>query len=82
METTKIVVLEGEELQSFKDANAKGLFKMTRKEAHIQGVCIDCKVKVRRVATDDGPGAIYSSAGAKEYDISAMCEHCYDKIFA
>jgi len=81
MSETKIIVLEGEALESAKEGLAVNLFKMTKKEAHIQAVCIDCKTKVRRVPTDDGPGAIYSSAGAADYNIHGMCEHCYDKMF-
>jgi len=81
MSEMKIIVLEGEALEAEKKQSAQELFGMTKKEAHIQAVCIDCKTKVRRVPTDDGPGAIYSSAGAAEYNITGMCEHCYDKMF-
>jgi len=48
----------------------KALYGMTRAEAVQVGICINCKKKA----------TWYSPAGAKEYNISGLCEPCFDNI--
>lgn len=72
-------------LQDLQNATATAAFKMTKSEAHAKFICIDCKSPIRD-EREDGmstgePGQVYSDAGAKEYDISGMCETCYDNLF-
>lgn len=54
------------------DNLAKGTFGMTVMEAQAQGVCIQCK----------HPPVLVTSAGKREYQISGMCEPCFDELFA
>lgn len=61
-----------DEMVSIEEAE-RSVFQMTRREAWKKNVCIDCKETIS-IAN------IYSAAGAKEYNISAMCEMCFDKI--
>lgn len=49
------------------------LFQLTPTAARAQGICIQCKLPA--VAP-----RIYSDAGQREYNISALCELCFDKI--
>ncbi|KKL50807.1 hypothetical protein LCGC14_2301760 [marine sediment metagenome] len=58
------------DLQNFKDALATSLYDMTTKEAIEQNVCIQCK----QLPT------FYSEAGKAEYQITALCEPCFDGI--
>ncbi len=58
---------------TFKDDLANNLFNMTVKEAINKNICIDCKQPI----TDK---SFYSQAGIKEYQISGLCEYCFDKI--
>jgi hypothetical protein len=46
------------------------LYGMTKAEAFAQNLCISCK----------NTPTFYSTAGAKEYSISGLCEPCFDKI--
>jgi hypothetical protein len=57
-------------LQKFKDEVSIAATGMTKKEALDQGICVNCKK----------PPIFYSEAGRKEYQISGMCEPCWDKI--
>ena len=59
-------------LDGFLDANYKAGFGMTRAEAWKDGLCVECKK----------PATFYSEAGRKEYKLSAMCEPCFDAMFA
>ena len=47
-------------------------FGMTREEAWKDGLCVECKK----------PATFYSDAGRAEYKLSAMCEPCFDEMFA
>jgi hypothetical protein len=49
---------------------AKALYGMTRVDAIRAGICIDCKKDAKW----------YSPAGKAEYQISGLCEPCFDKI--
>jgi len=73
------------ELQKLQDKLALLMFNQTRESAWAANVCIDCCSPIRdeRGTESTGePGQIYSDAGAREYGITAMCETCYDNIFA
>jgi len=59
-------------LQDLKNTITKNIFKITKEEAIKKNICIDCKQPI----TDK---SFYSLAGQKEYKISGMCEHCFDK---
>ena len=59
-------------LTHLKNALAKVGYGMTVDEAHEKGICICCK----------NPPTWYSEAGKREYQLSGMCEHCFDKEFA
>lgn len=62
-------------LNEFKDDMAKSIYGMTKAEALEKGICIDCKKPITEAS-------FYSPGGKREYQITGMCEHCYDKIFA
>lgn len=47
------------------------LYGMTPSEAIEQGVCIRCKK----------PPVFYSKAGEDEYQMTGMCEPCWDEEF-
>lgn len=58
-------------LEEFKDNLAKDLYGMTKSEAHFKGICIRC-----------GEPALpkcYTEAGRREYQISGLCESCFDQ---
>lgn len=67
------------------DRLAKDTYGMTRQEAHEKGICIRCQQEVLVLAADGSPKwnekIFYSPAGKKEWDISAMCEKCFDSLF-
>ena len=59
------------------------LFGQTKEEAQQAHVCINCGHEIFWGKQSDGetkPGCIYSYAGIREYKISGMCEHCFDKL--
>jgi len=60
-------------LQNFKDTIAKGLYKLTVREAHADEICIQCR--------EPALSKCYSDAGIREYTISGLCEQCFDGIF-
>ena len=68
----RMLVLSGQDKDDFVDATARRMFSMTRSEAKAAHVCVRCK---------QAPGArTYSTAGEHEYQISALCELCFDEI--
>lgn len=58
-------------LQQFKDDLAISAFGMTKSEAHTKGVCIKCK----------RPPVFTSTLGPQEYQISGLCDLCFDSMF-
>ena len=64
-----------------KDKVAKTFFDTTTTEAQNKCVCISCK---KPIHLSDQPtnteGNIYSTSGAKEYQITGMCEYCFDQM--
>jgi len=59
-------------LQDFKDKLSKDCYGQTTKEAQNTGDCIQCK--------EPALPKCYSHAGRKEYQISGLCEICFDEI--
>jgi len=75
--------MSNEELSSFIDDTGMAAFGMTRTAALENKVCIQCH---KSVLNADGSGLntdlFHSQAGASEYEISGMCEQCFDALFA
>lgn len=55
-------------MNTFVDTLAKKAFGQTTQEAIDKGLCIAC----------GEPAKFYSEAGKREYQITGMCEYCYD----
>ena len=68
-------------LQEFKDKLAEAAFGQTSTNVQNIGCCIYCKHKIFQGEKGDGPGTVYSQEGIREYKISGICEHCFDKMF-
>lgn len=70
---------------SITDQLAKDTYGMTIEDAHSKGICIQCQKPVLVMAADGSgkynPEMFYSHAGKKEWNISAMCEKCFDNMF-
>jgi len=60
------------DVDKFVDDGYKEAFGQTRGEAKTEGVCVVCKK----------PPTFYSDAGKREYQISGVCEPCFDLMFA
>ena len=64
---------------------AKEVYGMTPAEAREKAICLCCKQSVFVLAADGtskyNPEMFYSEAGKKEWDISCMCEKCFDNMF-
>lgn len=65
---------------------SKQTFGMTREDAHSKGICIKCQKPVLVMSADGtskyNPELFYSQAGKKEWNISGMCEKCFDSMFS
>lgn len=59
-------------LKEFQDNMARNLYGVTKSEAISKGICIACKLPAKP--------RIYSDAGRREYQISGLCEVCFDEI--
>lgn len=63
----------------------KQTFGLTLDDAHAQGICIQCQKPVLVMAADGtskyNPELFYSREGKVEWNISAMCEKCFDNMF-
>ena len=63
---------------------AKQTFGMTIEDAHSRGICIRCQepalVEIDGVI-QHSPELFYSEEGKKEWNISSMCEKCFDSLF-
>lgn len=62
------------ELGEFKERMTKQVFNISLAEAKEKGVCIDCKKPALE--------RCYSEAGKREYQISGLCEKCFDRMFS
>jgi hypothetical protein len=60
-------------LKELKENLSKEIFGQTKQEACNEGICISCK--------QPAIPKCYSQAGLREYQISGMCEECFDKLF-
>lgn len=67
-------------LEQYMDTYARELFGRTKAEAHRDGICIKCGSSVYFNKDSRLSGAIYTPAGLREYDISGLCEHCFDDL--
>lgn len=64
---------------------AKQTFGMTSEDAHSQGICIRCQEPALVMSADGtrkyNPELFYSFEGEMEWNISGMCEKCFDNMF-
>lgn len=64
------------------DKITKMLYGETIGESQKQLICINCK---KPICITEKPtnmeGNIYSRNGLKEYQISGLCEYCFDKTY-
>ena len=80
-------------LQEAKNQVAEKIFNLTIKQAHEQKVCINCGKPIHFYNPDhqemvgdyvtfeeSSEGDIWTWEGIREYRISALCEHCFEKI--
>ena len=59
------------DVDKFVDDGYREEFGQTRVEAKVEGVCVACKKSPK----------FYSAAGRREYEISGVCEPCFDDMF-
>lgn len=59
-------------LKEFKDMLRNEAELLSRGEAFEKGICAKCQK----------PPKFYSEAGQREYNISGLCEYCFDEIMA
>lgn len=72
--TIRKLSFEGNSLENLKQSLAVEAHGITPQEAWSKGICIECKKPaLEKCHTADGRG---------EYRISAMCEECFDALFA
>lgn len=61
-------------MDDVKDNLSRAATGMTKAEAHAQGICIECK--------QPWQPKTHTDAGQREYQISGVCEECFDRLFA
>lgn len=68
------MAIEGQhpDIRAFADQLAKDECGITQTEAWEKGICVECK--------QPALANCYSDAGRREYQISAMCEKCFDAL--
>ncbi len=59
-------------LDKLKETTAKTAFGSTKAEVLKEGICISCR--------EEALPKCYSEAGRREYQISGLCELCFDEI--
>ena len=69
-------------IEEIKKDLAIHLYGQTKEEAQQAHVCINCGHEIFRASSleERKPGCICSDAGMREYQISGMCEYCFDKL--
>ena len=73
--------LEGLKQRVVEGGIKNGIFAMRPSEAWEKGACMSCGAKIVNTGVATGePGNIYSWAGQREYQISALCETCFDNL--
>ena len=63
-------ILEGNELDTFRDSLALNIFGMTKAQAQKKEICIDCKKDMTVFETN---------LEKREWDISGLCNSCFDR---
>lgn len=68
-------------IEELKKNLAINAFGQSKEEAQQSRVCINCGQPIFWGPKEPShPGLIYSKAGLKEYQISGVCEHCFDNL--
>ena len=65
-----MTVIQGDDLQAFKDNLATKLFGMTKDQAQEKIICIDCKKSME---------AFENEIERDEWHISGLCTPCFDR---
>lgn len=60
-------------VEQLKDNLSKEIYGIPRSKAIEKGICLECK--------EPALAKCYSTAGRKKYQISGLCERCFDAIF-
>ena len=60
-------------IQNFKDSLAQEIFGVSLSAAKSEGICLSCK--------EPAIAKCYSDAGRREFQISGICEICFDNMF-
>lgn len=58
--------------KEFAEKTGEAIFGIKPSEAKAQGICIQCK--------EPAIPKCYSEAGRREFQISGLCEKCFDEI--
>lgn len=66
-------------MNDFTEKFAQNAFGTTTKSCQNQRTCIICRKPIHITnKPDNTEGNIYSQAGLNEYQITGMCEYCFD----
>lgn len=66
------------------DRLAKEVYGMTIEAAHSRSICIRCQEPALVIidgVIQHSPELFFTEAGKKEWNISGMCEKCFDSLF-